>query len=393
MNCMEVEPGLYCVTLEIQIPRELSDEFLSKLPYLSESLVDFHLDADRNELRFRCSGDAAEAGVIAERIVESAHKLVENFRGRTVRTLVSRDRPVTFKEDPHPLLEASGDLVRFGAGRVGLGPLLVRLCDFFDGQLRKLAEDFAARAYQFPALIGAEVLERCKYLKSFPHSLSLVSHLKEDLRAIQEFARTVHWERDSLAYEGDALSKVQCLLSPTICFHCYAWLQGASLPHPQSFTAVGRCFRYESGNLGGLERLWDFTMREIIFVGPEDYVLAQRAKAIDKTVELLDEWQLSFDISTATDPFFIDEYSMASFQAAFELKYEIQARLPYREKSTAVGSFNFHRDLFGRSLNITDTAGQPLTTGCVGFGLERLALAFLAQHGLDKRRWPRSVAE
>ena len=48
--------------------------------------------------------------------------------------------------------------------------------------------------------------------------------------------------------------------------------------------------------------------------------------------------------------------------------------------------------MFGRTLNITGAKGEPINTGCVGFGLERLVLAFLAQHGLDRKQWPEAVA-
>jgi len=142
----------------------------------------------------------------------------------------------------------------------------------------------------------------------------------------------------------------------------------------------------------GLERLWDFTMRELIFVGPEAHVLAERQRAVERAVAFLDEWGLSYEIKSATDPFFIDEYSASVFQLAFDLKYEFRAFLPYTGKTLAVGSFNFHRDHFGRAFDISCAEGEAATTGCVGFGLERLALAFLAQHGLDAKNWPEAVA-
>jgi len=43
------------------------------------------------------------------------------------------------------------------------------------------------------------------------------------------------------------------------------WLAQSELLQPRVITAMGKCFRYESSNLSGLERLWDFNMREIVF--------------------------------------------------------------------------------------------------------------------------------
>jgi seryl-tRNA synthetase len=57
----------------------------------------------------------------------------------------------------------------------------------------------------------------------------------------------------------------------------------------------------------------------------------------------------------------------------------------------ALGSFNYHQDFFGRSFGIADGGGEPVHTACIGFGLERLVLAFLAQYGLDRAAWPPAV--
>jgi seryl-tRNA synthetase len=245
----------------------------------------------------------------------------------------------------------------------------------------------AAPAYAFPALIGADVLDRCQYFRNFPTALSFVSHLREDHASIREFAREARWANGELAFDRDRLSPVDCLLAPSVCFHWYACLGGTTLD-AQTITAVGRCFRYESANLSGLERLWDFSMREIVFAGPAEYVAARRRACIERSVALLERLGLAYEVTTATDPFFADVYAaQAAYQQGFELKYELLTPLPYAGRALAVGSINYHQDFFGRSFGIQAAAGAA-HTGCLGFGLERLALAFLAQHGLDERTWP-----
>ncbi|MGH7279980.1 MAG: hypothetical protein ACRELY_00525 [Polyangiaceae bacterium] len=268
------------------------------------------------------------------------------------------------------------------------------LVHFFRESLDALSGRFGATRRQFPTLIGADVLTRCRYIQTFPHSLTLVTHLREDLSCIQKFSRESRWDGQELAFDHDALASVECLLSSSVCFHHYAWIAGSKLTDGQCVTAVGKCFRFESGNLSGLERLWDFTMHEIIFVGSGEFVTGERQRGIDEVTALLDRWGLAYRICTATDPFFIDGYStQTAFQSAFELKYEIRADLPYKgpDASLAVGSLNYHQDFFGRSFDI-DCASAPAHTGCIAFGLERLALAFVAQYGTDKSRWPTDVA-
>ena len=201
----------------------------------------------------------------------------------------------------------------------------------------------------------------------------------------------MRWDGEQLAYDRNGASGVECLLSPSVCFHWYRWLRDVELKEPRAITALGKCFRYESSNLTGLERLWDFTMREIVFVGPAEYVLASRDRLVDLSARFLDELGMAYEISTATDPFFVDSYAVqAAYQQGFELKFELLAPLPYSGKKLAVGSINYHQDFFGRSFAI-QAAGAPAHTGCLGFGYERLALAFLAQHGLDQKQWPAAL--
>lgn len=384
----------YYADLNVSIPVELAPEFLSKLHFVSQSITEFELTDDRSRVRFELRpGAAPESDTIAARVAEVAQKLCAAYRPAESKLRAARPVSGSFCEDPHPLLEARGELIPFGQGRYGFGPRLLELINFFDNQFVQRAGEFNAVACQFPSLIGADVMLRLKYLTSFPHSLTFVSHLREDLVAIQEFARNAKWDGGYLAAAPDSCDGIQCLLAPNVCFHCYAWLHDTCQPKPLAFTAVGKSFRYESGNLKGLERLWDFSMREWIFVGPRDYVVEQREKATVETIKLLDEWQLGYEIRSANDPVFVDEYSKAVFQLAFDLKYEIQVPLPYKAMPIAVGSLNFHRDFFGRCMNITTAGNEIANMACAAFGLERLAIAFLAQHGLDVRNWPASVAD
>jgi seryl-tRNA synthetase len=92
------------------------------------------------------------------------------------------------------------------------------------------------------------------------------------------------------------------------------------------------------------------------------------------------------------DPFFIEDFAQqTAFQLAFDLKFEIRANLPYSQGSIAAGSFNYHQDFFGKSFDIRDASGAPVHTGCVGYGLERLVLSFVAHHGLSPDGWPQAV--
>lgn len=381
--------------LGLVVPPDLAGDVAAKFHYVSESLAGFRLLESRDAVVFRLkAGRDGDAVQVAGRMAEVAVKLCRAYRSWGDKVLVRRERKdFVSAGDPHPALEKAGEIFRYGSGRYGLGPTMAGLVELFDRQFLAAIRGFGAEARQFPSLVGADVLSRCRYIKAFPHSLALVHHLREDLEAIQNFAEGADWKGDHLAVAPGSEAAPECLLSPTVCFHCYSHLADTQLAGPRRITARGKCFRFESGNLQGLERLWDFSMRELIFVGPKEFVAEQRQRVIETCTVLLDQWELAYEIKTATDPFFIDDFSMqSSFQRAFDLKFEVRAALPYKEGgSLAIGSFNVHQDFFGRSFAISGPDGQPYHTGCVGFGLERVALALVAQRGWDPARWPAAL--
>jgi hypothetical protein len=54
-------------------------------------------------------------------------------------------------------------------------------------------------------------------------------------------------------------------------------------------------------------------------------------------------------------------------------------------------SFNYHLDHFGSIWGLRDEAGAIAHTGCVAFGMDRLAVALFWKHGLDVEKWPAAV--
>jgi hypothetical protein len=57
------------------------------------------------------------------------------------------------------------------------------------------------------------------------------------------------------------------------------------------------------------------------------------------------------------------------------------------DEGTAVVSSNCHRDHFGLTFGIATADGAVAHSACVGFGMERIALAMLRTHGLEPTTW------
>jgi seryl-tRNA synthetase len=182
-------------------------------------------------------------------------------------------------------------------------------------------------------------------------------------------------------------------LAPAVCYHAYPEWEDRTLgAAPEVLTAVGRCYRHEDGNYVPLERLWDFTMREIIILGTRDQVEAHRRTLIERVGELVTHLELDASIEPATDPFFAagDEGRKLMQQAA-ALKHELGLAVDATGRRVAAASFNHHYDYFGTRFGFRLTNGEVAHSGCVAFGLERWVLAIVAQHGAGESEWPAAV--
>ncbi len=213
-------PTIHRADLGVDVPSALRTDFLSKLHYTSEDVASFRfVDGQTNKIEFSLKPSAASApNEIGARIAELAQTMCSSFRGFSPKVLIQRSVASSrHADDPHFELERRGEIRRLGQGRYGLGPLLTRLMHGFDRTIVGLAEAFQAQHHQFPALIGGEVLERCRYLQSFPQSLTLVSHLREDLSLIERFATETRWTGTALHLNYETVAAPKCLLSPSVC--------------------------------------------------------------------------------------------------------------------------------------------------------------------------------
>ena len=67
------------------------------------------------------------------------------------------------------------------------------------------------------------------------------------------------------------------------------------------------------------------------------------------------------------------------------MKYEYLAFLNKTNK-IAIMSSNIHGTSFSKAFDI-NSPFFPVHTGCIGFGLERLAFAIITQNGSDFSKW------
>jgi seryl-tRNA synthetase len=123
-------------------------------------------------------------------------------------------------------------------------------------------------------------------------------------------------------------------------------------------------------------------------------VMAFRQEWMEKGKELMAQVALPVDIDVANDSFFGRAGRlMKNNQRDQNLKFELLIPITSVSKPTACMSFNYHQDHFGKTWDLKTVDGETAHTACVGFGLERIALALFHHHGLDPKLWPKQVRD
>jgi seryl-tRNA synthetase len=161
-------------------------------------------------------------------------------------------------------------------------------------------------------------------------------------------------------------------------------------PAGRLFDVASYCFRHEPSK--DPARMQIFRMREQVRVGGPDMARSFRDRWIERARELLSALGLPAEPAPANDPFFgRGGKLLAENQRQQELKYELVLPICSDERPTALMSFNYHQTHFGDVFRIRTAEGDVAHTACVGFGMERIALALFKTHGCAPAAWPAEV--
>src|ERR1700760_1659684 len=241
---------------------------------------------------------------------------------------------------------------------------------------------------RFPPVMNRAQLEKSGYLKSFPNLLGCVCGLHGTEREINAAVA-----RCARGGGGPAsLSPADLVLSPPACYPVYpiAASRGQLPKGGLRFDVAADCFRREPSR--HLDRLQSFRMREYVCIGAPDDVADFRERWMVRAQGIARDLGLTFRVDYASDPFFGRVGQMkAVSQKQQSLKFELLVPLRSEEQPTACMSFNYHREHFGTTWGIADAKGEPAHTGCVAFGMDRLAVAMFHTHGINVAKWPIEV--
>ena len=158
------------------------------------------------------------------------------------------------------------------------------------------------------------------------------------------------------------------------------------------FDVAADCFRREPSRQA--DRFQSFRMREYVRIGTPEQIQEFREPWIERAKAIADAIGLPYTVDVANDPFFGRVGTMmATQQRADALKFELLVPVRSKESPTACMSFNYHKEHFGEVWGLHNAKGEVLHTGCVAFGMDRLAVALFVTHGAEISAWPASVRE
>jgi seryl-tRNA synthetase len=286
----------------------------------------------------------------------------------------------------HELTHA-GLLIPSGVrGVYGRSGLFEHVIDQFEHYVTRMGAHLKPEVMRFPPLFNRAHYCRINHIENFPDLMGSVHSFmggdREHEEMIRKFERGDDWTRD--------LTPSEVMLIPAACYPLYPTATGTLSEAGRIVDLKSFVFRHEPSD--DPARMQIFRQREYVRLGTAEQALSHRDEWLERGKVMLESVGLPVEKVVANDPFFgRGGRLLKATQREQVLKFELVVPICSAEKPTAISSCNYHLDYFGLAFDIRTQDGQPAHTACIGFGLERIALAMFKAHGLDPDAWPTPV--
>lgn len=292
-------------------------------------------------------------------------------------------------DDFRDALIRHGLLIPMGVdGLYGRSGVFEDVVERFNALVTAAGQRDGTEVMRFPPALNRRHFEESGYLESFPQLAGTVHSFtggETDHRALlKRVAAGEDWTA------GQTATRV--VMTPAACYPIYPTLAARGpLPADGALVDVySYCFRHEPSL--DPARMQLFRMREYVRIGTPEQVTAFRGEWLERGEALMRSLGVPVTVDLANDPFFGRAGRMlAANQRDQGLKFELLIPITSTDKPTACLSFNYHQDHFGLAWDLRTADGELAHSACVGFGLERVALALFRHHGFDPQGWPAAV--
>lgn len=347
-----------------------AQSIISKLSYSIDKMRRCYLDSETSEIVIITDEEDENIVRIVDELIKS------EISTREFKQKILREKRLAWENGRTESVPVNYDRwVKSEQGHY----LLTKVDKLFQG----ISQLYQAQPRRFRSFISRKTLERCNYVHTFPQNQYLVSEFPHNLNAIRGL-------RENNSYD-QYTQPSEFLLSPAVCFHCYEELQDQTLTEPIVITANAPCYRHEAQWRVNNYRRKEFYMREIVYVGPSQFVEDTRHQLMDRIWWIFDEMGFHGKVETASDPFyFVEDQDKGLHQLFTKMKYELVVVLKNGE-SFAIASFNNVAHSLCSVYNIKSESGEYMHSGCAAFGLDRWVYALLVEFGTDLSAWPDSI--
>jgi seryl-tRNA synthetase len=284
-------------------------------------------------------------------------------------------------------LTGAGLLLPSGvAGVYGRGTAFLELVDALEELITRsrIDDGVTVERAAFTPVMPRRELEEIGYFASFPHLAGTLFSFTGD-------EDDAAWQVEHKDF-GRFQQPTELVLVPAACYPSYPMIAARGPIGPDGVSLdLGGSWVFRNEPSGDPARMQTFHQRELVRFGTPDRVAEWRDRWRERGLELLGGLGLAAHSDVASDPFFGRSGRMlARSQRSQALKLEILVPIAGPD-TTAVASFNCHREHFASLYGLTCADGGPAHTACVGFGLERIALALYKAHGCNSAVWPSEV--
>ena len=284
-------------------------------------------------------------------------------------------------------LVVCGLLVPSGVdGIYGRGGAFEHVIECFERIVTAAGRDDNPEVIRFPPVLPRQHYEKTGHFASFPELLGSVHSFEGNERDHQKLVAELDRRGDWAA----SLAPSELVLIPAACYPLYPTATGTLPENGRLVDLRSFVFRHEPSI--SIDRWQSFRQREYVRLGSAAEALVHRDRWLEQGLAMLRSVGLEAEVVPANDPFFgRGGRLMAATQQEQGLKFEMVFPIVSEEKPTAIVSVNYHVDQFGAGFGIRTSDGEVAHTACIGFGLERIALALFRAHGTSPSDWPHSV--